>query len=312
MNKTPHEQVYELMTSARFSGYDEKSTAKLQADFQLEIQSLVAQDLGVSVVYDYDAEIAKRVKFIKEMMLNSHTQSLILGVSGGVDSLCAGLLCQRAVNELNHLGESFPLPNYRFVAVKLPYKTQSDHEEVELSLSCIRPSQVEEVNLENPVDAIRAGMSPTFKKEKLSVEGVDFNIGNVKARMRMLIQYSIAGACHGLVVGTDHASEAVTGFFTKFGDGGFDFSPLQGLVKGQVREIAKRLGAPEALYQKVPTADLEDLAVGIPDEKALGVSYDQIDAYLLGKNVNKEAFDRITAQYLKTQHKRMLPTLMVS
>ncbi|TAN25174.1 MAG: ammonia-dependent NAD(+) synthetase [Castellaniella sp.] len=299
------------MTSARFAGNDEASVARNQAAFQLDIQGLVAEDLGVQSVTDYESEISKRVAFIKQMLLNSHTQSLVLGVSGGVDSLCAGLMCQRAVNELNALAKGLPLPQYRFVAVKLPYKVQSDHDAVDMSLSCIQPSQIEEVNLENPVDAIRAGMSPTFKKEGLTSSKVDFNIGNVKARMRMLIQYCVAGSCHGLVVGTDHASEAVTGFFTKFGDGGFDFSPLQGLVKAQVREIAKRLGAPESLYQKVPTADLEDLAEGIPDEKALGVSYEHIDAYLLGKDVSKDVFDTITGHYMKTQHKRMLPTLMV-
>src|SRR3546814_2285665 len=76
--------------------------------------------------------------------------------------------------------------------------------------------------------------------------------------MRMVAQYTIANARQGLVIGTDHAAEAVMGFFTKFGDGACDLAPLSGLVKNQVRAIARDFGAPESLVEKVPTADLED------------------------------------------------------
>lgn len=81
----------------------------------------------------------------------------------------------------------------------------------------------------------------------------------------MVAQYAMANARNGLVIGTDHAAEAVMGFFTKFGDGACDLAPLSGLVKGQVRALASRLGAPESLVNKVPTADLEELQPGKPD-----------------------------------------------
>lgn len=311
MIKNLYREVYDAIHSCRFSGYGEQKVelTKHQRDFQHRIQKKIAQDLGVKTVRDYSLEIAERVSFIKTMLLSSQSHNLVLGVSGGVDSLCAGLLCQRAVNELNKI-PLLDAVKYRFVAVKLPYKIQADHDFVDLSLNAIYPDEIKEVNLEHPVDAIRAEMTPIFKDYDLTHEQIDFNIGNVKARMRMLIQYSIAGACHGLVVGTDHASEAVTGFFTKFGDGGFDFSPLQGLVKSQVRKIAELLGAPKELYEKVPTADLEDLNELVPDEKALGLSYEAIDDFLLNKDVSEKVFNRIVEYYLKTQHKRSLPTLM--
>ena len=95
---------------------------------------------------------------------------------------------------------------------------------------------------------------------------VDFVLGNTKARMRMVAQYTIAGAHQGLVIGTDHAAEAVMGFFTKFGDGACDLAPLSGLVKHQVRAIARHFGAPESLVEKVPTADLEDLDPEVPPQ----------------------------------------------
>ncbi len=123
----------------------------------------------------------------------------------------------------------------------------------------------------------------------------------------MVAQYTIAGARAGLVIGTDHAAEAVMGFFTKFGDGACDLAPLSGLVKNQVRAIARSFGAPESLVEKVPTADLEDLEPGKPDEASHGVTYAQIDAFLHGQPVDQAAFDIIVATYRKTQHKRELP-----
>jgi len=125
--------------------------------------------------------------------------------------------------------------------------------------------------------------------------------------MRMVAQYTIAGATGGLVIGTDHAAEAVMGFFTKFGDGSCDLAPLSGLVKNQVRPIARYFGAPESLGEKVPTADLEDLEPGKPDEASHGVTYAEIDAFLHGEPVSEEAFNIIRSTYEKTHHKREMP-----
>ncbi|WP_122859203.1 NAD(+) synthase, partial [Pseudomonas viridiflava] len=135
----------------------------------------------------------------------------------------------------------------------------------------------------------------------------DFAKGRVKGPARLLAQYAIANFVGGLVVGTDHAAEAVMGFFTKFGDGACDLAPLSGLTKGQVRLIAGALGAPAHLVSKAPTADLEDLAPGKLDEVAYGCTYDDIDNYLLGKDVSASAAAIIEAAYRKTAHKRELP-----
>ncbi len=123
----------------------------------------------------------------------------------------------------------------------------------------------------------------------------------------MIAQYAVAGAHNGLVVGTDQAAEAVSGFFTKFGDGAADVVPLTGLTKRRVRAIAAELGAPDGLVWKVPTADLETLDPGKPDEEALGVTYDEIDDFLEGKPVSEAAFAAIVRRYELTEHKRQLP-----
>jgi NAD+ synthase len=123
----------------------------------------------------------------------------------------------------------------------------------------------------------------------------------------MIAQYAVAGAHHGLVVGTDHAAEAVSGFFTKYGDGAADVVPLTGLTKRRVRALAQTLGAPAELVWKTPTADLETLDPGKPDEDALGVTYDDIDDFLEGKPVGEQAYESIARRYRLTEHKRQLP-----
>ena len=109
----------------------------------------------------------------------------------------------------------------------------------------------------------------------------------------MKVQYDLAGVYQGVVLGTDHAAEAVTGFFTKHGDGAADLVPLYRLNKRQGRKILEYLGAPEGIYLKVPTADLEDDKPLIPDEVALGVTYEEIDDYLEGKEIRLEAAEKL-------------------
>ncbi len=269
------------------------------------VQRQIAEQLKVQPPFaDQNAletEVARRVDFIKQCLQNARLKNLVLGISGGVDSLTAGLLAQRAVKELR---ESTGDTSYRFVAVRLPYMVQADEHEAQASVDFIEPDERHTVNIGPSVKALASEVK-AFEGHPASA--VDFVLGNTKARMRMVAQYTIAGACQGLVIGTDHAAEAVMGFFTKFGDGACDLAPLSGLTKGQVRLLAGALGAPAHLVSKAPTADLEDLAPGKLDEVAYGCTYDDIDNYLLGKDVSASAAAIIEAAYRKTAHKRELP-----
>ncbi|WP_236207052.1 ammonia-dependent NAD(+) synthetase [Pseudomonas tohonis] len=247
------------------------------------------------------AEIERRKAFIKTCLRNARLKVLVLGISGGVDSLTAGRLAQVTVEELRaETGD----PDYRFIAVRLPHNTQHDEHDAQESLKFIRADVEDTVNIAASVTGL--GEQVTHL-QALSDARRDFVVGNVKARIRMVAQFAIANANNGLVIGTDHAAEAVMGFFTKFGDGACDLAPLSGLVKNQVRAIARYLGAPDNLVQKVPTADLEELRPGKPDEEAHGVSYAEIDAFLHGESVRQEAYDIIVRTYDATQHKRNLP-----
>ena len=268
-------------------------------------QREIAQQLKVQPPFadqaTLQAEVARRIAFIQRCLKDSGLKTLVLGISGGVDSLTAGLLAQRAVEELR---SSTGDDKYRFLAVRLPYQTQYDEHEAQACVDFIAPDERHTVNIGPAVKALAAEVATL---EDQSHTTVDFVLGNTKARMRMIAQYTIAGARQGLVIGTDHAAEAVMGFFTKFGDGACDLAPLSGLVKNQVRAIARSFGAPESLVEKVPTADLEDLAPGKPDEASHGVTYAEIDAFLHGEPVRQEAFDIICRTYEKTHHKREMP-----
>lgn len=270
----------------------------------------IMAEMKVQAKIDVEQEITRRVNFIKNRLVAAHSRSLVLGISGGVDSSTCGRLCQLAVNQLNIEQQT---DKYQFIAVRLPYGIQADEAEAQLAVDFIQPSKRLTVNIKPAADGMheQALAAVVGGGEALPEQAqIDFIKGNVKARQRMIAQYEIAGFSQGLVVGTDHSAENITGFYTKFGDGACDLAPLFGLSKRQVRALAKALGAPELLVNKAPTADLECDRPGLTDEEALGLTYEQIDDFLEGKDVSDEVTEKLIAIYQRTQHKRQaIPTI---
>ncbi|MBH0069233.1 ammonia-dependent NAD(+) synthetase [Pseudoalteromonas sp. NZS100] len=270
----------------------------------------IMAEMKVQPTIDVNAEITRRVNFIKTRLVAAHSRSLVLGISGGVDSSTCGRLCQLAVNELN---KEHDTDKYQFIAVRLPYGVQADEDEAQMAVDFIQPSKRMTVNVQPAADALheQAIAAVVGCGEALPEQAqIDFIRGNVKARQRMVAQYEIAGFCQGLVVGTDHSAENITGFYTKFGDGACDLAPLFGLSKRQVRALATALGAPALLVDKAPTADLESDRPGLTDEEALGLSYEQIDDFLEGKPVSNDVEQKLVSIYTRTQHKRQpIPTI---
>ncbi|NVK25618.1 MAG: ammonia-dependent NAD(+) synthetase [Gammaproteobacteria bacterium] len=270
----------------------------------------IIEEMMVQPEIDVEFEITRRVNFIKKTLTNSGLKSLVLGISGGIDSSTCGRLAQIAVEQLN---QEHNTDQYRFAAVRLPYNVQADEADAQLALDFIKPSLSLTVNVKDGVEGVHnqvLNAIPDDIKIGLTDGAVDFVKGNVKARMRMVAQYDIAGLLGGLVLGTDHSAENITGFFTKYGDGACDLIPLFGLNKRQVRAIASHLGAPDVLVHKAPTADLEELDPGKEDESALGLTYDQIDDFLEGKDVGNAVSDKLVAIFNRTQHKRAaIPTV---
>lgn len=265
-----------------------------------ELQKQIIEEMNVQKEINPVEEIRRSVDFLKSYM-NKYPflRSFVLGISGGQDSTLTGKLAQLAVNELNEEAEE---ERYQFIAVRLPYGVQADEADCQDALAFIQPTKSISINVKPAVDAMLSAVEEAAD-DKVS----DFNKGNVKARERMIAQYTVAGMYSGVVLGTDHSAEAVTGFYTKFGDGGADLVPIFRLNKRQGKQMLKELGCPEHLYMKKPTADLEEDRPQLPDEEALGVTYEQIDDYLEGKDVGEHASNVIEGHFLKTQHKRQLP-----
>lgn len=265
----------------------------------MSLQEDIIAQLGVKPVIDPQEEIRRSIEFLKDyLQKHPFLKTFVLGISGGQDSTLAGRLAQLAMEEMrSETGDD----SYQFVAVRLPYGVQADEADAQKALAFIQPDVSLVVNIKESVDAMERAV------EETGTDVSDFNKGNIKARSRMIAQYALAGAYSGAVIGTDHAAENITGFFTKFGDGGADILPLYRLNKRQGKQLLQALGADRALYEKVPIADLEEEKPGIADEVALGVTYAEIDDYLEGKSVSPEAQATIESWWHKGQHKRHLP-----
>lgn len=266
-------------------------------------QAKIIKELNVSLTFNVTQEITRRVKFLKNYLKNSKKNTYILGLSGGIDSTVTGTLAQIAVKELCHEGYSC-----QFVGIRLPYGIQKDEADAKMAVDSIKPDVNLTFNIKPICDASLAALE--LGKTRFENEfHKDFILGNIKARERMIIQYAQAGISNGLVLGTDHASEALMGFFTKFGDGACDLAPLTGLNKRRIRKIASQLKIPERLINKCPTADLESLAPLRPDEDSYGLTYDQIDDFLEGKILEEEVYRLIFNAYNSTSHKRRLSAI---
>ena len=265
----------------------------------MTFQDQIIEELKSKPTIDSKEEIRKSVDFLKDYLTkNAFVNGFVLGISGGQDSTLVGKLGQIAVDELN---EENKTDRYQFIAIRLPYGKQFDEDDCQDALDFIQPSKIYTVDIKDSVDASERAL----KKAGIIIS--DYTKGNEKARERMKVQYAIAATYSCVVLGSDHAAEAITGFYTKFGDGGADLMPIFRLNKRQGRQLLRELGAPEHLYNKVPTADLEEDKPAIPDEVALGVSYDDIDDYLEGKEVSTKAREKIESYFTRSAHKRHMP-----
>jgi NAD+ synthase len=263
-----------------------------------QAQKEIIETLGVKPVINPAEEIRTRVDFLKTYVRNANAKGLVLGISGGQDSSLAGRLSQIAMEELRAEGY-----DAKFLALRLPYGVQKDEDDAQLALGFIQPDESFEFNIKETVDA--------FEHTFNTIPGLpalrDYDKGNAKARVRMLTQYAYASERGMLVVSTDHSCEALVGYFTKFGDGGADLCPLDGLTKGQGKQLLKTLNSPARLYEKAPTADLLDNKPGQKDEDELGVTYQNIDAFLEGKEIAAEDAEFLINRYFVTEHKRRVP-----
>lgn len=263
----------------------------------MSLQLEIIAALGVRPQIDVAVEIRKRVDFLKEQILSAHVSGLLIAISGGLDSAVVAALCKQATDELsNESGQ-----DYETLGVFQPYGEQADIADSYAVASAIGLRKTIETNIEEAVNEMVLESEYALKAIGVNRHLSIATKGNVKARTRMVIQYALANERKLLVVGTDHASEALTGFFTKYGDGAVDVTPISTLNKRQVRQLGEQLGVPQAVLNKVPTAGLWE---GQTDEGELGVSYEDNSDYLEGKEIDPKVQAKLERHYKQTTHKR--------
>ena len=218
------------------------------------------------------------IEWLRDEVKKANMDGVLVGMSGGVDSSVVAALAKEAFPN-NSLGIYLPINNMG--------KDLEDAKAV-----------AETINIET----MTIDLSNSFN-ETLKATGVQGKLAsaNIKPRLRMTALYAVAQEKRYLVLGTDNAAEWILGYFTKYGDGGVDLLPIVYLTKGEVKAMAKEMGLPQVVYTKKPTAALWD---GQTDEEELGYSYDEVDKYILGQDIDNEIKNKIEKQISMTEHKR--------
>lgn len=237
---------------------------------------------------DYAVELDKRVAFIRDVLAASGAKGIVYGNSGGKDCTLVGLLCKRACDQT--LGVIMPCQSKRNYEQDtddaLAVARQMDIETLTVDLSAVKTQLLQAVDAANPV--------------------TDQASANIAPRLRMTALYAIAQSRGYLVAGTGNRSERFMGYFTKWGDGACDFNPIADLTVTEIYEFLHFLGAPEQIISKAPSAGLFE---GQTDEKEMGVTYAQIDDYILHGKAEAAVRDKLDRVHAATAHKRGMPVV---
>lgn len=236
-----------------------------------------------------DQKIDHVVDWLRDQVKVSGTNGILVGLSGGIDSSVVANLIKRAFPE-NSLGVILPCKSHA--------KDKADGQAVAVAAGL----EFVEVDLSSTHETLLASIQNAVKD--LDTTNHRLTDANLRARLRMTTLYGIANNMGYLVAGTDNAAELLTGYFTKYGDGGVDILPLAHLTKREVFEWAKHLGVPQSVIDRKPSAGLWE---GQTDEDEMGVTYDAIDDYIEGKPVSEEDRTIIERMHARTEHKRVMP-----
>lgn len=235
---------------------------------------------------DYKAEFENRVAFIRNLVEQSHVKGIVFGNSGGKDCALVGILCKAACSNT--------------VSVLLPCASSRNYgSDTDDALAVARQFGIESRTVD--LTAARAAMVEALKDQ---TELTDAALANIAPRLRMNALYAIAGAENRLVAGTGNRSERYMGYFTKWGDGAFDFDPIADLTVTEVYEFLNYLNAPRAIIEKAPSAGLFE---GQTDEQEMGVTYAAIDEFLLHGTANEADRAVIDRYHSRSAHKLRMP-----
>lgn len=234
---------------------------------------------------DYAKEFESRVNWINGYVSGAKAQGVMFGNSGGKDAALVGILCKHAC--ANTVGVIMPCQSKR------NYGEDKTHAEL----------LAEQYGIETLV----VDLTPAKEEIEKAVKVADRDVlANVNPRLRMITLYALAQERGCLVVGTGNLSEITMGYFAKYGDGGYDFNPIADLTATEVKEFLTFLKAPEEIISKAPSAGLWE---GQTDEQDLGMSYKELDAYILTGKATPEIKEKVEIAKVRTAHKRNTPAM---
>ncbi len=235
---------------------------------------------------DYKTEFESRVAFIRRKLDEAHADGIIYGNSGGKDCTLVGILCKAACE--NTVGLIMPCASSRNFGIDrddaLTVAARYGIETRTIDLTAVRAAETERL----------AGVT------KLT----DAALANIAPRLRMTTLYAVGASENRLVAGTGNRSEAYMGYFTKWGDGAYDFNVISDLTVTEIYEFLRYLDAPRCILDKAPSAGLFE---GQTDEQEMGVTYRAIDAVLLGGEVTDEERTVIERFHARAGHKLRMP-----
>ncbi|ONI40932.1 NAD(+) synthase [Candidatus Epulonipiscium fishelsonii] len=232
-----------------------------------------------------DFKLEKRINWVKERVNLANAGGIVVGASGGKDSSTVIALCAKALGPENVLAVSMPCSSL---------KTDMEHAKLVTDAFGV---ELLVINLESTFNVMKQEINPLVTLNDLAT-------ANIKPRLRMITLYSIAQTKNYLVAGTDNLSEMVMGYFTKWGDGAYDFNPLGDLTMHEVLEFGKTLGVPSPILEKPPSAGLWE---GQTDEQEMGVTYKEIEEYIKTGTTSPPALEIILKTNKITNHKREMP-----
>lgn len=235
---------------------------------------------------NYEEETIKRVEWIKKVIAQSNSNGIVYGASGGKDSALVGILCKKATDHV--LGVMMPCVS------KQNYSTDMQHSDMLAEAFSIPTTTVDLTGAyETLLQAISTKGQPT--------ERAKINIG---PRLRMTTLYTIGQSMKYLVAGTGNSSEIYMGYFTKWGDGAFDFNPIGDLTATEIIEFLHYLRCPKEITDKPPSAGLYE---GQTDEGEMGVTYQAIDTFIKTGTGNEKDIYKIKKAHSISEHKRSIP-----
>lgn len=235
---------------------------------------------------DYEKELEKRVEFIRQVVNAAGAKGIVFGNSGGKDCALVGILCKKACENT--------------IGIMMPCESKRNYGEDMQDGGAV----AQQFGIENRVVDLTEVKRAEIKALENTATLNEQAISNIAPRLRMITLYAVAAAENRIVAGTGNRSEVFMGYFTKWGDGGYDFDPIYDLTVTEVYEFLEFLNAPENIRKKAPSAGLFE---GQTDEQEMGVTYAAIDKYILTGEGTEHDKAIIERYHSRSEHKRRMP-----